>query len=490
MAARLSKKFDKACGKQDTFTMGCFKKGKVAKKDEFPVHLVASKASLWSIDFRTWLTGGGGKKLPMLLSLDLGHNIYILGFMDGKVLRMYKIRIAGPSKWVWKATRFDDEYGKRCAKKETFVKACFKGKDPGKGKISLNLKAHEVSVLSISFQTSFLIKGGKRYRIKYAFDLGNNFWIIGFFHGDLKMIKLQILGPKKVRYLGIYFNKKAEKSCLKQDTFGESCYKGEKQKLDMLNPNVKISQASLWSINWRSVMIGNDDKQLKIQYTYDLGSSIWIVGAMDKDVLKMVKFQITGSKSFKWLGARFFKKYKKACTKRKTFAPSCFKGDKQKKAAFSVRLRAKQESSWRFISGTMIDSSITLNFDMGNNVWFLGFVDDGMLKMVKIRITHHSKSVWLGTRYDRAFGKQCSAPTTFTDACFKGNDPNKNMFPVKIKALEVFRKVSKKGKKGGKDEDDKDEEDKEEEKEVDKIAEEVKEEEEDIEEEVKVRKRR
>jgi len=84
---------------------------------------------------------------------------------------------------------------------------------------------------------------------------------------------------------------------------------------------------------------------------------------------------------------------------------------------------------------------------MGNNVWLLGFVDDGMLKMVKIRITHHSKSVWLGTRYDRAFGKQCSHPTTFTDACFKGNDPKKNIFPVKIKALEVFRKVSKKGKK-------------------------------------------
>merc|ERR1711956_182544 len=70
-----------------------------------------------------------------------------------------------------------------------------------------------------------------------------------------------------------------------------------------------------------------------------------------------------------------------------------------------------------------------------------------MGKMVKIRITHHSKSVWLGTRYDRAFGKQCSAPTTFTDACFKGNDPNKNMFPVKIKSSRYSEKCQRRARK-------------------------------------------
>merc|ERR1712008_248475 len=62
--------------------------------------------------------------------------------------------------------------------------------------------------------------------------------------------------------------------------------------------------------------------------------------------------------------------------------------------------------------------------------------------MVKIKTTGHDTSVWHGTRYDSGNIKACSEPSMFTEACFRGDDPRRNVAPVAIKAIKAASQFS------------------------------------------------
>eukprot|EP00418_Pyrodinium_bahamense_P088279 CAMPEP_0179040150 /NCGR_PEP_ID=MMETSP0796-20121207/15500_1 /TAXON_ID=73915 /ORGANISM="Pyrodinium bahamense, Strain pbaha01" /LENGTH=286 /DNA_ID=CAMNT_0020736489 /DNA_START=1 /DNA_END=861 /DNA_ORIENTATION=+ len=77
---------------------------------------------------------------------------------------------------------------------------------------------------------------------------------------------------------------------------------------------------------------------------------------------------------------------------------------------------------------------VTLKLDLGDNVWIVGLVGGGYLKMVKIRITGSATYTWIATRYDASFAESCSVQATFTEECFKGRDVDRNFYTVSLVA--------------------------------------------------------
>merc|ERR1711893_486981 len=64
-----------------------------------------------------------GKRVT--LRLDLGGNIWILGVVDEKVLRMVKIQLTTPRTVSIKMEKEDAKYELKCAKQKTFTEECF-----------------------------------------------------------------------------------------------------------------------------------------------------------------------------------------------------------------------------------------------------------------------------------------------------------------------------------------------------------------------------
>ena len=82
----------------------------------------------------TQLWGPGinsGSPLPVTLTLDLGDNTWILGLVDGAVLKMVAMIIRGArpipknSNYKWIETKYLYPYPAYCAVQVTFSKACY-----------------------------------------------------------------------------------------------------------------------------------------------------------------------------------------------------------------------------------------------------------------------------------------------------------------------------------------------------------------------------
>merc|ERR1711953_1359559 len=68
------------------------------------------------------------------LRLDLGGNIWILGFVDGGVLRMFKGKIISPNTFSIIGIREDAKYARTCGEQQTFIEGCFKSAAVAKNK--------------------------------------------------------------------------------------------------------------------------------------------------------------------------------------------------------------------------------------------------------------------------------------------------------------------------------------------------------------------
>jgi hypothetical protein len=83
-------------------------------------------------------------------------------------------------------------------------------------------------------------------------------------------------------------------------------------------------------------------------------------------------------------------------------------------------------------SGTPLP--IIVRLYLGNNEWIVG-VEDGYMKMVKIRIMGPNTFTWLGTRYDLPFNSHCNVASTFATDCWYGPgavNPSSNTYPVSL----------------------------------------------------------
>ena len=81
--------------------------------------------------------------------------------------------------------------------------------------------------------------------------------------------------------------------------------------------------------------------------------------------------------------------------------------------------------------------TVMLTLDLGNNVWLLGVVDDGVLKMVKLKVTGPTTNEWLGTRSDVDYDPSCAVQATFREACWgAGDGVPRNAYPVSVRATE------------------------------------------------------
>jgi hypothetical protein len=118
------------CAVQATFNLQCFK-GIAQPTEAYPLTLTTAQASTFSVVASTSrFTGGAinfGSPVPIQFTLDLGANNWLVGVVDGGLLKMSRIVITGANTYTWIATFYDNAYTAGCAFQATFNLQCFKG---------------------------------------------------------------------------------------------------------------------------------------------------------------------------------------------------------------------------------------------------------------------------------------------------------------------------------------------------------------------------
>merc|ERR1719223_837515 len=123
----------------------------------------------------------------------------------------------------------------------------------------------------------------------------------------------------------------------------------------------------------------------------------------------MVKIRVLGPRTSEWIGTRSDNDFDPSCAFQVTFVETCYSaGNELERNAFNVSLLAIEAPvTWNVLAETNLTGikvnygtpvPVKLMLELGSNVWLLGLVDEGVLKMVKIRITGLASSEWLGTR--------------------------------------------------------------------------------------------
>jgi len=69
-----------------------------------------------------WLNNG--VPIPVTLVLNLGSNSWIVGVVDGSLVKMVKIEITGTNTFEWKETRYTSDKS-TCSNAITFSEECF-----------------------------------------------------------------------------------------------------------------------------------------------------------------------------------------------------------------------------------------------------------------------------------------------------------------------------------------------------------------------------
>merc|ERR1711971_1115775 len=77
-----------------------------------------------------------------------------------------------------------------------------------------------------------------------------------------------------------------------------------------------------------------------------------------------------------------------------------------------------------------------MKLDLGGNIWLVALYDHELLEMVKIKISGKETFEWLATKLAEEPDKRCTVQKTFTAACFKGEDKDKDKYKVHLKASE------------------------------------------------------
>jgi len=454
LGSRIDFDHDPGCTVRPTFVEACYNDGDDVSSDRFPVIFRATEVPVaWSIYPWTSLAGSdinGGTPLPVTLTRDLGNNEWLVGAVVDGVLTMAKLRLLGPTEGELLGTRTDADYGLSCAIQATFVEACYgAGDDVGRDAFHVSLAATEAPVAwSILPQTSLTgskVDGGTPLPVELKQDLGNNVWLLGVVDGGvLKMVKIKVHGPVTSEWLGTRNDTNYNPSCAVPATFQEACWGAGND----LGRDAFPVDSVAWGILPQTNLTGVDGTPLPVMLTRDLGNHVWLIGAVDDGVLKIAKIRVLGPKSSEWIGSRSDPDYDPSCAIQVTFIEACYSaGEDLEEDAFPVSLLATEAPvSWTVLPGATLTGNevnggvalpITLMLSLGNNVWLVGVVDDGILKMVKIRVTGAGTSEWLGTRSDANYDPSCALQRTFRKACWDvGDELPRDAFPVSLQATD------------------------------------------------------
>jgi len=342
LGARYAEKFDKKCTKQETFTWTCFEgdgpKGKVDS-----LNMVASQVSSWSIREGTSMKFEDSW-VRISLSFDLGDNVWIIGLLDNGHLKMVKLRIVGPTSYVYLSGLFTDDPASECKREPTFTEACYKGeKFKENDRPFIKLNAAMASTWSITSRTTLTGEDGTLMPVTLSADLGDNVWIVGTVDDDyLRMVRIRIRGPRASRWLATRYTNDFDEKCSKQETFSETCFKGTDPSWDEFPVRVRATQGSIWKVESDTILTIGDGTKLPVKLTLDLGSNTWILGAVDGEYLRMVKIRITSSSESTLIAARSDFMYPELCAKQKSFTSACFKGAMPTGNLWRIKLDAQQ----------------------------------------------------------------------------------------------------------------------------------------------------
>merc|ERR1712032_1273713 len=164
----------------------------------------------------------------------------------------------------------------------------------------------------------------------------------------------------------------------------EDCFKGEEpgddpKERDEKKKPVKIKikgdrEPSQYSPSKESKI---DDQPVTLRL--DLGGNVWIIGAIEKDILTMIKIRFTKADVFSVMAKRRNDEFDKACALQKTFTEDCFKGEEpgddpkekdEKKKPVKIKIKGDREPSQYSPSkeSKIDDQPVTLRLDLGGNV--------------------------------------------------------------------------------------------------------------------------
>ena len=72
-----------------------------------------------------------GTPLKATMAIEIKANVWIVAVIDGKTLKMIKLRITGASTYVWIESKWSNSYASSCSNQNTFTEQCFVGKSVG-----------------------------------------------------------------------------------------------------------------------------------------------------------------------------------------------------------------------------------------------------------------------------------------------------------------------------------------------------------------------
>jgi hypothetical protein len=72
-----------------------------------------------------------GIPLKATMAIEIKQNVWIVAVIDGKLLKMIKLRITGASTYVWIESKWSNSYASSCSNPNTFTEQCFVGKSVG-----------------------------------------------------------------------------------------------------------------------------------------------------------------------------------------------------------------------------------------------------------------------------------------------------------------------------------------------------------------------
>ena len=275
---------------------------------------------------KTSLTGAevNGSMMTVMLTLDLGNNVWLLGVVDNGILKMVKIRITGPTTSIWLDTRVDAEYDSSCAFQPTFLEACFTAADR-LGRDAFPVASAAWGIMPDTKLTAAAINSGMPLPTKLSRYLGNKVWLLGVVDGGiLKMVKIWARTPTESEWLGSRINFDYDPSCAIETTFGEACYAGG---IGLTKETFPVSFRAteppiFWSILPQTSLTSsevNDVTPLPVKLTRDLGNNVWLIGVMDGGILRMAKIKVLGQSTSELLGTRSDAHFDPRCAIQATF---------------------------------------------------------------------------------------------------------------------------------------------------------------------------
>jgi len=266
-------------------------------------------------------------------------------------------------------------------------------------------------------------------------DLGDNMWLLGVVDkNQLVMVKVKVTGRMTWVWMGTRFDDQYSVACAKHETFTEACFKGTDPKANIVPIDLHTSEAeSVWIVTRNTTLDGKN-----VTLILDLGDDIYIVGRVDGKLLITVKIKVTGPRTAIWMETRMDSDFSDDCTDPSNFEEACFRGANPRKNIAPINVWAtKAASHYHLAAKTLVNGKkAQLVLDLGGNVFIVAIVEDESLIMVKMKIVGPTSALWIGTRVDDNFDKACGMQETFSEDCFKGEDPETMDDPVEIEAVD------------------------------------------------------